>query len=721
MRPFGLRLPRCATRGLALVAALVSAIWLCPTPAAAEELRHAIVIGNGNYPISPLSNPVNDARMIASVLREIGFEVTLVEDADLTTLQGTVADIAKRFKKGSVALFYYAGHGVQYKGTNYLLPVNISDLKSAEDLPKQAVPFNDVVTALDDAGVGLGILILDACRNNPFGALQDALGSGLAEVQRTPGEMLIAYATRAGDVAYDGAGANSPYTSALVSTLDLPGKDIYDVFRDVRARVRAATSGKQLPWISGSIESEFIFRPQQQVMILPTGAADDITIDRVLWEVIAASLDPQDFRAFVAAFPNSPFAVQAAERERGLQIAQATQTTTETPPPPGQEQTAQDGTVAEATVDESAGVDEANAVYATTDDRMPPEPLRLWPRTLSRDVAQGLANTITDCDIEAADPDDPRRLTPGVAWGFVNTRSAIRACAFSLARDQTNARLLFQFGRVLDIAEKFREAEFFYRRAGDLNYSAALVSLGYMYREARGRTRDDLEAAKLYRRAAELGDLRGRTDIGKMYEDGLGVQQSYEEALLWYRLAAAGGWPNAIDSLGNMYRDGEFVQPDIEQAMWLYRIASELGQTNAMNNLGRLYLDGKLVKQDYKQAFAWLDRAVQSGNRYGAFNLARMYRKGTGVKKDPKKARELLNMSADLNFGPAQFVLGEMAEKGEGAKTDLEEAYFRYALALRIGEARAEERMTALATKLSPEKLAAVQQRVTDWLQLNGP
>jgi len=699
----------------AVLAAAVLAAPVIAGGAAADEIRQAIVVGNSNYSIGALANPVNDARLIAEVLRETGFDVTLVEDADLATLKNAATEISEKFQSGSIGLFYYAGHGVQYKGTNYLLPVNISDLKSANDLPQQAVDFNDIVEALDAAGVRLGILILDACRNNPFGALQDALGSGLAEVQRTPGEMLVAYATRAGDVAYDGSGANSPYTSALVSTLDLPGRDIYDVFRDVRARVRSATSGKQLPWISGSIETEFIFRTQQQVVVLPSTGADEITVDRVLWEVIAASLDADDFRAFVAAFPNSPYVAEA--QARGLQVA-ATTAAEGTGSTSGETTTEPTTSGTEA----SAGADDSGAaVYATTDDRFPPEPLRLWPRTLSRDVTDGLANSTTDCDVEAADPDDPRRLTPGVSWGLVNTRTAIRACAFALARDQTNARLLFQFGRVLDIAEKFREAEFFYRRAGDLNYSAALVSLGYMYRESRGRTRDDAEAAKLYRKAAELGDLRGRTDIGKMYEDGLGVPQSYEEALLWYRLAAAGGWPNAIDSLGNMYRDGEYVGQDVEQAMWLYRIAAELGQTNAMNNLGRLYFDGKLVPQDYKLAVQWLDRAVQSGNRYGAFNLARMYRKGTGVKKDLKRSRELLNMSAELNFGPAHFALGEMAEKGEGAKADLVEAYVRYGVALQIGEKKAAERLQTIEPKLSAEQLQTARQKISDWFTINGP
>ena len=172
----------------------------------------------------------------------------------------------------------------------------------------------------------MAIVVLDACRDYPFGPLADAFGDGLANVA-TSGETLVAYATAAGQVAQDGTGPNSPYTSALITALELPGRDIYDVFRTVRAKVREATEGQQIPWITGSIESDLVLRQVTQVPAMappPRRTASPPLIQAaydpadVHWNAIAASADPGDFERFAAAHPQTRFAALAREREQQL-------------------------------------------------------------------------------------------------------------------------------------------------------------------------------------------------------------------------------------------------------------------------------------------------------------------------------------------------------------------------------------------------------------------
>ena len=222
------------------------------------NLRFAVVIGNAAYPANELANPHNDARAVTGALREVGFKVKRIEDATRADFRLLVEGLPKSLPKGAVVIFYFAGHAIQYQGKNYLLPVDFK-LDKAEDLPGTSLELSDALGALQEAQVGMAIVVLDACRDYPFGPLADAFGDGLANVA-TSGETLVAYATAAGQVAQDGTGPNSPYTSALITALELPGRDIYDVFRTVRAKVREATEGQQIPWITGSIESDLVLR-----------------------------------------------------------------------------------------------------------------------------------------------------------------------------------------------------------------------------------------------------------------------------------------------------------------------------------------------------------------------------------------------------------------------------------------------------------------------------
>ncbi len=240
-----------------LVAALTSILASTAWPGFAE-VKVALVVGNAAYPAAPLRNPVNDASAIASRLKAIGFDVTLKTNVTQREMTRAVSQFGQAIKPGSVALFYYAGHGMQVRGRNFLIPVD-ADIQSEASVRSEAVDLDLVLEQLGPSR--LGMVILDACRNNPFeGRFRSSRGSGLAQVDAPKGT-LLAYATAPGKVASDGDGANGLYTAELLKAMDTPGAKVEDVFKAVRVNVIKATAGEQVPWESSSLTGDYYFRP----------------------------------------------------------------------------------------------------------------------------------------------------------------------------------------------------------------------------------------------------------------------------------------------------------------------------------------------------------------------------------------------------------------------------------------------------------------------------
>jgi len=221
--------------------------------------RLALVIGNGAYHDAPLRNPVNDARAMADTLRQIGFSVIYEENADRQTLRQAIRDFSRDLQTSDVGLFYFAGHGMQVKGRNYLIPVH-SDIQAEFEVPDEALEAAAVLRGMEDAGSGLNIVILDACRNNPFARSFRSATRGLARMD-APSGSIIAYATAPGQVALDGDGEHGIYTKHLLDAMRVPGLPIEQVFKRVRIGVRRETGGQQTPWEESSLTSDFIFTP----------------------------------------------------------------------------------------------------------------------------------------------------------------------------------------------------------------------------------------------------------------------------------------------------------------------------------------------------------------------------------------------------------------------------------------------------------------------------
>jgi len=244
----------------ALTLALVLGVGLAsPSRASVAEPRHALVVGNASYANAPLTNPVNDARAVATALRKAGFTVDLKLDASQRQLQDAVTSFGDRLKAGGAGLFYFAGHGVQIRGRNFLLPVG-AEIKREDEVPFKAVDVQMVLDKMDTAKNRVNVVILDACRDNPFARSTRSSGGGLGSMDAPIGS-LVAFATAPGSVASDGKGDNGLYTQHLLANLERPGLPIEEVFKRVRLGVRLDSNGQQIPWESTSLEGDFFFFP----------------------------------------------------------------------------------------------------------------------------------------------------------------------------------------------------------------------------------------------------------------------------------------------------------------------------------------------------------------------------------------------------------------------------------------------------------------------------
>ncbi|NLA41892.1 MAG: DUF1566 domain-containing protein [Smithella sp.] len=238
---------------------IIILIIFCSSPLdAAAERRTALVIGNSAYSSGPLKNPVNDATDIAAVLKKLGFKVILKTNASKKDMGKAIDNFGKQLKGKDAGLFYYAGHGVQVNGMNYLIPIG-SEINEDSDVEYEAIDAGRILAAMNNARSKINIVILDACRDNPYTKSFRSATRGLAIVSKAPTGTIISYSTSPGDVALDGKGRNSPYTSALLQYMEEPGLGIEQMFKKVRASIIKQTGGKQTPWELSSLHGDFYF------------------------------------------------------------------------------------------------------------------------------------------------------------------------------------------------------------------------------------------------------------------------------------------------------------------------------------------------------------------------------------------------------------------------------------------------------------------------------
>ena len=292
--------------------------------------RVALIIGNSNYRDAPLRNPGNDAKDIAGELQKTGFQVTLKLDAGRSEMMEAIRDFgAELVKKKGIGTFFYAGHGAQLAWKNYLVPVD-AVLDRIEDIQTKTVELNSLLEGLIKAQNPMNVIILDACRDNPFGNKVHSQQKGLSQFDAPPGS-LLAYATSPGNTAADGEGANGLYTENLLREIKVPDAKIEDVFKRVRLGVRRKSNGAQIPWESTSLEDDFYFLPPQHVKKLSEQELEKLFNEELaVWESIKESKEPGPLEDYLRKHPSGRFSelaqfqldgALARQGEKKIQIA----------------------------------------------------------------------------------------------------------------------------------------------------------------------------------------------------------------------------------------------------------------------------------------------------------------------------------------------------------------------------------------------------------------
>lgn len=602
--------------------------------AATGDKRIALVVGNSAYQnVAHLDNPKNDATLMARTLKELGF--TLIGDGaqlnlDKAALDKAVQSFGRELQGAQVALFYYAGHGLQVHGSNYLVPVNANPTREA-DVDFQMVDVSLVLRQMDGAGTRLNVVILDACRNNPFGG-RGLRGSesGLAQM-RAPEGTLISYATQPGNVAQDGADGDSPYTKALAATIRRSGLDIFQTFNEVGLAVKHATGGEQQPWVSSSpIDGNFYFAG-------PPAASTPSSSERTQ---AVQRAKPADALRLDLVTDCDRLAASPADPTRPRKI---------------------DGVATEK-------VDIVPALTACRDA------MRQFPDVARFAYQAGRIASIQKDSVRARQLYEEAASLGSAA--AMNNLGAIYEQGNGVAKDRAAARKWFDLAAKGGVAVALTnigtlylhatppdpaEARKWYERAAAAKEPKAMLELGYLYESGKGVQADSAAAKKWYGKAAEAGEANGMTSIGNLYVNGTGVAKDPAEARMWFERAAALNEPRAMNSLGVIFQKGNGVPANYAEARTWYEKSAALGNAYAMDNLGKLYQFGNGVPVDLAEARKWYEKGATIGNPNCMTHLAYMYERGLGVERNVVFARQWYERAASAGDTGASAALKRLS------------------------------------------------------------
>ncbi|WP_319531830.1 caspase family protein [uncultured Cohaesibacter sp.] len=510
------------------LAVAISTLVALSTTVAYAEKRVALVIGNSDYQhVARLPNPQNDAASIAEALRQVGFDAVIEKnDLPFQLLNITLRDFAALADTADVALVFYAGHGMEVEKVNYLIPVDAA-LKSDRDVSYEAIQLDQVIQAVEGAR-RMRIVILDACRDNPFmqsikrtGGTR-SIGRGLSIVEPDQGNTLISFAAKAGTTADDGDAAHSPFTAALLAHLNSPGLEISKLFRLVRDQVLQETGYRQEPFTYGSLSSEdfYLIAPDQQAMAPPPDSHDGLVesgtsetsfdprqLELAFWKSIENSNEASSFQSYLEQFPQGTFAILAKNKLAKLKE--------------------------QPSVESSTGKSDWQAELAAMKEVKDRQPEYFAMATVPE-----LA--------EAA-----RFLPEAVAEGNAQAQYFLGYCYYHGG-----------CGYEPNYAEASR---LFITAAGQGNADAE-ASLGWLYMIGDGVVEEHPEGLKWLNRAADQGNVFAYNKLGYIHEEGMGVDQDYSKSAHFYQLAADQGDAGAKYSLGQLYNKGTGVPFDPQKS-----------------------------------------------------------------------------------------------------------------------------------------------------------
>ncbi|MEZ5923069.1 MAG: caspase family protein [Hyphomicrobiaceae bacterium] len=634
---------------------LLTLTWLGLGVAEAAERRLALVIGNSSYSFGALDNPKNDAALMAKTLKAVGFEVTSLIDADQKTMKKAMLEFGRSLRDSdSVGLFYYAGHGVQVDGENYLVPVG-ANIRDEADVAVESVAASELLRTMQRSASRINIAIFDACRNNPFASSTRSGTRGLARID-APAGTIIAYATAPGDVALDGQGGNSPYAKALAKNMSADGLTVEEVFKRARREVLTSTGNKQTPWESSSLTGDFYFKPGTtpvgndgagSVVEIPSGPEDERLVEVKAYEAIRDSDDPASLKEFLGRFRESMFADLVKLKLGKLE--------------PG-----------------ASGGGDAVEIAVNVD---PDSPEGLFREGQRLELGQGVAADparAADFYRQAADRGHTGAMT--ALGGLFEQGSGVDHDAkeavrwYRSAADKGDVRGMTQLASLYEtgtgLTRNETEAASLYRRAASQGSAKALNSLGLMLRDGRGVPKDDNEAFLVFQKAAGLDFPNAMHNLAEAYAKGRGTQRNMGEAVRWYQRAAEKGYAPARASLAALLEFGEGVPKDLDEAVRLYRQSADEGDPAAMTSLAYILEQGKGVPQDLAEAAALYGKAAGAGDARAMHNLAAMLHEGRGVAPDYARAAKLYQSAVDKGYTAAMRGLAVLYDEGKGVRRD---------------------------------------------------
>ena len=591
--------------GFARLALASTLIWLAAGYAAVRaETRVALVIGNGAYrEVATLANPPNDAKDIGAELKTLGFKVTTGVDLDQAGMERAIAEFTHAAASADVSLFYYGGHGLQVASHNYLIPVD-AELRNEEDIYQHTVNFVEVLK-LQEQGAGIHLVFLDACRTNP---LKDAPASahteGLARVGNAAG-FLIAFATQPDNVAFDGAGRNSPFAQSLLGHLATVGQNISSTMIEVRKDVIAATGGAQIPWENSSLTRQFYFAPGEA----PSGSPDTL-----LWQLAGGQRDVNLLHIYLDRYPEGSHVadVKALLAEVG-KAGKGLADPANAPAPrenveellwklarSGRQRSLVDLYLARYPA--GAHVLEATGLLAGL------------PQTQGSDAPAGVI-----CERLATHPRDATANNPGVNLDALvhNPEPAIAACSEAVAENPDIAHYLALLARATAAAGRRDEAIGLYRKAADAGDARAMVGLGLILESGDGIPKDLNAAHALYEKAAARGSADGAINLAVALMSGQGIEKNVPRAVALLQTASHGGSAIATYDLGVLSEEGAAGKP--ADALDFFRQSSSLGDPRGYLASAILLDEGRGVAKDPAAAAEELLRGV-AGDDGSAFN-----------------------------------------------------------------------------------------------------
>jgi TPR repeat protein len=581
---------------------------------ARAETRVALVIGNGDYrAVAALANPPNDAQDVAAELKALGFNVTVGVNLDQVGMERAIGEFALAAASADVSLFYYGGHGLQVAAHNFLVPVD-AELHSEEDIYKHTVNFDEVLKAQEGAGIHL--VFLDACRTNPLkDAPASARAEGLARVGNAAG-FLIAFATQPDNVAFDGAGRNSPFAQSLLGHLSSVGQNISDMMIEVRKDVMAATGAAQIPWENSSLTRQFFFAPGEA----PSGSPDTL-----LWQLAGGQRDVNLLNIYLDRYPEGPHVAdvrallaEVGKSGKGAEAAQAKENVEELLwklAKSGRQRPLVDLYLARYPT--GAHIQEAASLQA------------------SLQQAQGSDAPEAVCERLATHPRDATANNPGVDLDTLarSAEPAIAACREAAVQHPNVPHYLALLARATAAAGRRDEAIALYRKAAEAGDARASVSLGLILESGDGAPKDLVAANALYERAAARGSADGAINLAVALMNGKGAEKNVSRAAALLKTAAQGGSAIANYDLGVLAQQRAAGSPD--EALGYFRRSSSLGDPRGYLASAILLDEGRGVAKDPAGAAEELLRGV-AGDDGSAFN--QLIAKSTSWSRDTIKA-----------------------------------------------------------------------------------